>query len=71
MISEPMICLTQTIHISCVKISTIFEKGQNELRHELHHLVVLSGAYKMISKPVVRLEQTKHLSCTDINTISK
>jgi hypothetical protein len=71
MISKPMICSTQTVHLSYVKISTIFEKDQNELRHEPHHLVVLSGASKMISEPMVRLAQTKHLSCTDTNTVSK
>jgi hypothetical protein len=70
-ISEPMICSAQTIHLSCVKISTIFEKVQNEIPHEPHHLVVLSSASKMISEPILHLAQTMHLSCTDTNTVSK
>jgi hypothetical protein len=69
MISEPMFRLTQTVHLSYVKISTV--SIQTELSLEPRHLGVPSGACKMISKPIVRLTQTGYLSCVKINTISK
>ena len=71
MISEPMVRSTQTVHLSCVKISTISEKDRNELPLQPCHLVVPSSASKIISKPMVRLALTMHLSCTDTNTDSK
>jgi hypothetical protein len=71
MISEPMVYSTQTVHLYCVKFSTIYEKGRNELPLEPRHLVVPSGASKMISEPMVRLAQTMHLSSTDTNTVCK
>ena len=52
MISEPMVRSTQTVQLSCVKISTIFKWG--ELSLEPRHLGVPSGASKAISKPMVR-----------------
>ena len=52
MISEPMVCSTQTMQLSCVRISTISKWG--ELSLEPHHLGVPSGASKAISKPMVR-----------------
>jgi predicted DCC family thiol-disulfide oxidoreductase YuxK len=48
--------------LSCVKISTMPKKDQNERYHQ---------ASKMISRPMVRLAQTMLLSCTDTNTVSK
>jgi hypothetical protein len=71
MIFEPTVRSMQTVHQSCVKISTISEKDWNELQLEPHHLMVPFGVSKMVSKPMVRLAQTMHLSCTDTNTISK
>jgi hypothetical protein len=62
MISEPMVCLTQIVQLSCVKISTISEKDGNELPLEPRHQVVPSDASKMISGPMVCLVQTMHLS---------
>ena len=50
MISEPMISLAQTVHLSCVRIST-----------KPPHLGVPSGASKTISEPMVCLAQTVHL----------
>jgi hypothetical protein len=44
---------------------------QNEILHDLRHLVVPLGAYKMISKPTIRSAQTVHLSWIRISTISK
>ena len=60
MISEPMVCWAQTMHLSCVKISTISKRA--ELPLEPHHLGVPSGASKMISETMVHLVQTVHLS---------
>ena len=65
MISEPMVRSTQTVHLSCIQISTICK--WTELSLEPRHLGVPSIASKMISEPIVRLAQTVHLSCTDTN----
>jgi hypothetical protein len=48
-IAKPMVCLAQTVHQSCVKISTISNTDQNKLPHENRHLGEPSSAYKMIS----------------------
>jgi hypothetical protein len=68
-ISMPMVHSTQTVHLSCVKISTISKRTKLSLGP--HHLAVQSGASKIISEPMVRLAQTMHLSCTDTNTVYK
>ena len=67
-IFEPMVRLTQTVHLSYIKISTI--PKQAELSLETRHLGLPSGASKTISKPMARLAQTVHLSCADTNTVS-
>jgi hypothetical protein len=64
-----MVRSTQTVHLSCVKISTIYK--QTELSLEPRHLEVPSGASKTIYELMIRLAQTVHLSCTDTNTVSK
>ena len=69
MMSEPIIHSTQTMDLSCVKISTISK--WTELSLEPPHLGVPLGASKMISKLMVHLAQNLHLSCTDTNTVSK
>ena len=69
MIFEPMVRLTQTVHLSYIKISTI--PKQAELSLETRHLELPSGASKMISKPMARLAPIVHLSCVKIRTISK
>jgi hypothetical protein len=71
MIFEPMVRSTQTMHLSCVKVSTVSENDQNEHPLEPHHLLVPLGVSKMASKPMVCLAHTMHLSCTDTNTVSK
>ena len=68
-IFEPMLRLTQTVHLSYIKISTI--PKQAELSLETRHLGLPSGASKTISKPMACLAQTVHLSCADTNTVSK
>jgi hypothetical protein len=64
-----MVHLTQIVHLTYAKISTISK--QIELSLEPHHLGVPSGVSKMILELMVRLAQTVHLSSTDSNTISK
>ena len=69
MIFEPMARSTQTVQLSCVKISTISK--WSEIPHDQRHLGVPSGASKMIFEPMIRSTQTLHLSCDHISTISK
>jgi hypothetical protein len=69
MFSEPMVRSTQTVHLSCIKISTISE--WKELSLEPRHWWVPSSACKMISEPMVHLEQIVHLSWIDTNIVSK
>ena len=66
MISELMVRLAQTVHISCTNTNTI-QTDRNEIPLERRHLGVPSRASKTISKPIVCLAQTEHLS----NTVSK
>jgi hypothetical protein len=56
MISEPMVRLAQTVHLSWI------QTDWNELPLDPRHIGVPSGASKMISKPMVHLAQTVHLS---------
>ena len=69
MISEPMVRLAQTMHLSCIDTNTVSKR--TELSLEPRHLGVPLGASKMISKPMVCLVQTVHQSCTDTNTVFK
>ena len=69
MIFEPMIRSMQSMHLSCVKIST-FSKW-SKLSLEPHHLGYHRGASKTISEPMVRLAQTMHQSFTNTKTASK
>ena len=61
----------QTLHLYCVKISTISKWTEASF-----HLSLITKEYnwarsKMIYEPMVRLAQTVHLSCTNTNTVSK
>jgi hypothetical protein len=69
MISKPMVRLTQIVHLSCVKISTISE--WTELSLEPRPRWVPTSVSRMISERMVHFSQTVHLSCTDINTVYK
>jgi hypothetical protein len=55
MISEPVVCLAETVHLSCIETNTISKRTLNELPLEPHHLGVPSCASKTISEAVVRL----------------
>jgi hypothetical protein len=68
-ISKPMVRSTQTVHLTCVKISSISK--QTELSLEPHHLGVPSGVSPMISEQMVCLVPTMHLSCNNSNIVSK
>jgi hypothetical protein len=70
MISEPTVCLAQTLRQYCTDTNTI-QTDQNKIPHDPGHLLVPSGASKMISETVVRLAQAMHLSCVKISTISE
>jgi hypothetical protein len=70
MISKHMVCSTQTMHLSCVKLDYL-QMDRNDHPLEPSHLVVPSGASKTISEPMVRLVQTMQLSCVKISTICK
>jgi hypothetical protein len=54
------VCSTKTVHLSCVNISTIFKR--TELSLERCHLGVPSGVSKTIYELMVHLAETVHLS---------
>jgi hypothetical protein len=56
MIFEPMVRSTQTVNLSCIKISTISKWTKLSLKPR--HLGVPSGASKTITELMVRLAQT-------------
>ena len=64
MISEPMVRSTQTVHLSCVKISTLSKRTELSF-----HLSLITYEYHQVrpAEPMVRLAQTVRLS----NTIFK
>jgi hypothetical protein len=67
--SEAMIHLSQTTHLSCIKISYIFERTRSSF-----HLSLVTKEYhrvrpRQFSEPVVHSVQTVHLSCVKISTI--
>ena len=70
-ISEPMVRLAQTMHLSCTDTNTVSKR--KEVRLHMTHVTfgVPSGATKMIYEPMVCSTQTVQLSCVKISTISK
>ena len=71
MISESMVHVAQTQHLSCTDTNTISKRTENKLPLEPCHLGVPSSVSKIISEPMVCSAQTMHLSCVNIRTISK
>ena len=70
MISEPMVCLAQTVHLSCTDTSTVSK--QKEVRFHITQSPRSSiGCIQNDFQPMVRSTQTVHLSCVKISTISK
>jgi hypothetical protein len=55
MISEPMVSLAQTLHLSCTDTNTVCKMDQNEIPNDQCNLGVPSGASKSISEPVEHL----------------
>jgi hypothetical protein len=70
MISKPMVCSTQTVHLSCSDTKCL-RTDWNEFQHEPRRLRVPSSASKMIFEPMACSAQTVHLYCVKISTISK
>ena len=75
MISEPMVHSAQTMHLSCIKISTIskwtIQTDRNEIPYDPRHLGVPSGASKTISEPMLCSAQTMHLSCVKTDPMGR
>ena len=59
MISEPMVCSAQNVHLSCTDTNTVSKRNK------------AYGTFKMIYEPMVRSTQTVHLSCVKISIISE
>jgi hypothetical protein len=60
MISEHMVRSPHTVHLSCVKVSTISKMDRKELPLESRHLGEPLGASKLIYEPMVHLAQIVH-----------
>jgi hypothetical protein len=71
MICKPMLRSAQTVHLSCVKISTFSKRTETSFHLSLITLEYHQLATITIYDPMVRLVQSVHLSCTDTNTVSK
>jgi hypothetical protein len=70
MIYMPMVCLVQTVHLSCT--NTNIDSKQTKIRfHTTHVTYEFHRVRPNYCEPVVRSVQTMHLSCVKINTISK
>jgi hypothetical protein len=69
-ISEPVVCSTQTMQLTCIMVSTI-SKWTETSTIDPCHLGVPSGPSETISEPMVRLAQIMNPSSIDTNTISK
>jgi hypothetical protein len=59
-----MVRLAQTVHLSCVKISTVSKRMKSDSTWALH-------ASKLIYVPMLRLVQAMQLFCIETNSISK
>ena len=71
LISEPMVRLAQTVHLSCVETNT-FSKLTKTCLHLTHVTYEFHRVRpKMTSEPIACSAQTVHLSCIETNTISK
>jgi hypothetical protein len=71
MISEPMLCLVQTVHLSCTDTNT-FTKWIKTRFHITHVTFEFHRVRpKQFSEAVVLSAQTVRLTCVKISTISK
>jgi hypothetical protein len=71
MISEPMVRLAQTMHLSCTDTNTVSKQEKSEISQDQRHLGVPSVASKMVFVPMACTTQTMHLSCVKISSISE
>ena len=71
MVSQTMVHLAQTVHLSCTKTYNVYKRDRSKITYDTRHLGVLLGASKLISKHMVCSLQIMHLSCIKIITISK
>jgi hypothetical protein len=69
--SEPMVCLAQTVHLSCTNTNTNTISNWTKMIFHTTHLVVTLSVSKMISELVVHSALSVCLSCIKISTISK
>ena len=69
-ISEPMVCLAQTVHLSCTDTNTISKRTETRF-HRTHVSKEFNRCVKTFSERMVRLAQIMHLSCVKIRTTSK
>jgi hypothetical protein len=68
-ISEVVVRSAQTVHLSCVKIITIFERTKSSFHFSLVTYEYHCVHQKRFCVPMVRSAQTMHLSCVKISTI--
>ena len=59
MISQPMVQLAQTVHLSCTNTNNV-SNGPNNIPHDPRHLGVQSGASKMSSETMLHSALTVH-----------
>jgi hypothetical protein len=59
-ISKPMVCLAQTVHLSCIKISTISKRNETSI-----HLCLITLEYHRVHpKQILSLWYVWHKPCT-------
>jgi hypothetical protein len=67
---DPMVCFTQTEHLSCTDTNTVSK--QTKTRFHMTHVTYEFHQVRLnYCEPVVRSVQTMHLSYVKISTISK
>ena len=71
MISERMVRLAQTMHLSCTNTNTISKRTDRDFTRPTSPRSFPSGVSKMISESLVRSAQTTYQSCVKISTICK
>jgi hypothetical protein len=71
MISEPGVCFSQTVHLSCTDTNTICKRTEIKILLEPRHLGVPTGASIMIFKAYGTFGANLHLPCNDTNSLSK
>jgi hypothetical protein len=68
-ISDPMVCLAQTVHLYCTDTNTVSKR--TEMGFHMTHSLTSSIGCGQDTYPMVHWTQTVHLSCNVITAISK